>query len=60
MEKLLGFDRAPTLKIGKHNDRINMTLIEKSITVVKVFAYRILKSSYSKKGNRPAQSNSKF
>ncbi len=59
MEKLLSFDRAPTLKIGKHNEKINMKFIEKSLMTFKVFAYRILHNNYYKKSNRPTRANFK-
>ena len=48
MEEVLGFDRAPTLKIGKHNSKINMTFIEKILSTFKELVFRFILNKFSK------------
>jgi FkbM family methyltransferase len=48
MEGLLGFERAPTLKIGKHNSKINMTFIQRIFSTFKELILRFKLNKYLK------------
>jgi len=48
MEEVLGFQSAPTLKIGKHNSKINMTFIGKIFSIFKELIFRFILNKFFK------------